>query len=112
MYAKTTSVLEGNTFVVSDLGGNIDASPTDTHGLFQSDAPSLSRWKPTVNRDVPTVLSTADLQSFSWQFFLVPGTGTVYVDSDLSIVRNRAVGNGFHEDLEIINHKPKPIDLD
>ena len=45
------------------------------------------------------------------QFFLVPGTGTIYVDSDLSIIRKRAVGNGFHEDVTILNHKDKPVDL-
>jgi glycogen debranching enzyme len=112
MSGKTTSVLEGNTFVVSDRGGNIDASPTDTHGLFQWDTRYLSRWKLTIDGSVPNVLTTDDLQYFSVQYFLVPGTGTIYVDADLSIIRKRAVGNGFHEDLEILNHKPKPIDLD
>src|SRR5262245_13497001 len=112
MYGKTTSVLEGNTFVVSDLGGNIDASPTDTHGLFQWDTRFLSRWKLTVDGSVPNVLSTDDLHYFSVQYFLVPGTGTVYVDAPYSIIRKRAVGNGFHEDLEILNHKPEPLDLD
>src|SRR6185369_16730429 len=29
-----------------------------------------------------------------------------------SISRRRAVGGGFHEDLKIVNHKSKPIDLD
>ena len=112
MSSRTVSILEGNTFVVSDLDGNIDASPTQTHGLFQWDTRFLSRWKLTVNGSVPDVLSTDDLQYFSARFFLVPGTGTIYVDSDLSIIRTRAVGNGFHEDLEILNHRSEPVDLD
>jgi glycogen debranching enzyme len=112
MSGKTISILEGNTFVVCDLGGNIDASPTETHGLFKWDTRFLSRWKLTVDDRVPNVLSTDELQYFSTQHFLVPGTGTVYVDAGLSIIRKRAVGNGFHEDLEILNHKPQPLDLD
>ena len=49
---------------------------------------------------------------YSVQYFLVPGTGTVYVDAGLSIIRRRAVGQGFHEDLEILNHKAQPLDPD
>src|SRR5579885_3656894 len=48
---------------------------------------------------------------FSAQFFLAPGTGTTYVDADLSVIRKRSVGNGFHEDLTIANHKEQPVDF-
>jgi glycogen debranching enzyme len=111
MSADTISILEGNTFVVSDRRGDIDALPTDTHGLFHLDTRFLSRWMLTVDGKRPSSLSTDDQQYMSAQFFLVPGTGTVYVDSELSIVRKRAVGDGFHEDLEILNHGKEPRDL-
>jgi glycogen debranching enzyme len=112
MGEKTTiSVLEGNNFVVSDLHGDIDASPTEALGLFAWDTRFLSRWLLTVDGQRPNILSTDDLDYFSVQFFLVPGTGTIYVDADQSIIRKRAIGNGFHEDLTILNHKDKPIDL-
>ena len=111
MSDKTISVLEGNNFVVSDLRGDIDASPTETQGLFAWDTRFLSRWLLTVDGQRPNVLSTDDLDYFYVQFFLVPGTGTIYVDADLSIMRKRAVGDGFHEDLTILNHKDKPVDL-
>src|SRR5438309_4895018 len=88
MGEKTTmSVLEGNNFVVSDLRGDIDASLTEPLGLFAWDTRFLSRWLLTVDSQRPNVLSTDDLDYFYVQFFLVPGTGTVYVDSDLSIIR-------------------------
>ena len=58
-----------------------------------------------------TPLSVDDLQYFETRFFLVPGTGTVYVDAKLSVIRQRAVGNGFHEELTILNHDDKPVDL-
>jgi glycogen debranching enzyme len=109
---QTVSILEGNTFVVSDRHGDINASPTDTSGLFSWDTRYLSRWLLTINGKQLNVLSTDDLQYFSAQFFLVPGTGTVYVDADFSVIRTRAVGRGFHEDLSIQNHQPVPIDLD
>src|SRR6185312_4796509 len=112
MAGNTVSILEGNTFVVSDLRGDIDATPTDTTGLFAFDTRYLSRWRLTINGKTPNSLSTDDLQYFSAQFFLVPGTGTIYVDADLSIIRKRAVGKGFHEDLIILNHSAKPVDLE
>src|SRR5207253_1996019 len=112
MGEKTTiSVLEGNNFVVSDLRGDIDASPTEALGLFAWDTRFLSRWLLTVDGLRPNVLSTDDLDYFYVQFFLVPGTGTIYVDADQSIIRKRAVGNGFHEEVTILNHKDQPVDL-
>src|SRR5260370_31583466 len=110
--SKTISILEGNTFVVSDFGGDMDASATETKGLFAFDTRSLSRWLLTLDGKTPNVLSTDDLAYFSAQFFLVPGTGTVYVDADLSIIRTREVGDGFHESLRILNHKAEPVDVD
>src|SRR5262249_5770536 len=92
MADSSISILEGNTFVVSDRRGDVDASPTDTHGLFYNDTRFLSRWILTVDGQRPNVLSVDSLNYFATQFFLVPGTGTVYVDSPLSIVRQRAVG--------------------
>jgi glycogen debranching enzyme len=112
MGEKTTiSVLEGNNFVVSDLRGDIDASPTEALGLFAWDTRFLSRWILTVDGQHPNVLSMDDLDYFSAQFFLVPGTGTIYVDADQSIIRTRTIGNGFSEDVTILNHKDKPVDL-
>ena len=57
-------------------------------------------------------LSVDDLQYFETRFFLVPGTGTVYIDAKLSVIRQRAVGGGFHEELTILNHDEKAVDLE
>jgi hypothetical protein len=56
-------------------------------------------------------LSTDDLQYFEARFFLVPGTGTVYVNATLSVIREQAVGDGFCEQLTILNHADEPADL-
>jgi glycogen debranching enzyme len=104
-------ILDGNTFVVSDSRGDIEASLTDPTGLFSFDTRFLSRWVLTVNGERLNPLSVDDLQYFETRFFLVPGTGTVYVDAKLSVIRQRAVGDGFHEELTILNHDEKTVDL-
>ena len=104
-------ILDGNTFVVSDARGDIEASPTDPTGLFAYDTRFLSRWILSVNGTRLSPLSTDDLQYFATRFFLVPGTGTVYVDSKLSVIRERAVSGGFHEELRILNHDAEPANL-
>jgi glycogen debranching enzyme len=111
MSTEPVKILDGNTFVVSDARGDIEASPTDPTGLFSFDTRFLSKWVLTVNGERLHALSTDDLQYFETRFFLVPGTGTVYVDAKLSVMRRRAVGNGFQEELTILNHDDEPVDL-
>jgi hypothetical protein len=107
------SMLEGNTFVVSDPVGDIAASPTDTLGLFAWDTRHLSRWVLTINGQTLNPLSTDAIEYYATRFFLVPGMGTVYVDADLSIMRKRSIGRqGFREDLTALNHSERAIDLD
>jgi glycogen debranching enzyme len=104
-------ILEGNTFVVSDDRGDIEASLTDPTGLFSFDTRFLSHWVLTVNGQRLNVLSTDDLQYFQTRFFLVPGSGSVYVDSKLSVIRQREVADGFREELRVLNHESEPVDL-
>ena len=104
-------ILDGNTFVVSDERGDIEASLTDPTGLFSFDTRFLSKWVLTVNGERLNPLSVDDLQYFETRFFLVPGTGTVYIDAKLSVIRRRAVANGFHEEVTILNHDEAPVDL-
>ena len=103
-------ILDGNTFVVSDARGDIEASLTDPTGLFSFDTRFLSKWILTVDGERLNPLSVDDLQYFQSRFFLVPGTGTVYVDAKLSVIRTRSVGDGFHK-ATILNHDEKPVNL-
>jgi glycogen debranching enzyme len=104
-------ILEGNTFVVSDRNGDIEASLTDPTGLFSFDTRFLSTWVLTLDGERLNALSTDDLQYFQTRFFLVPGTGTVYVDADLSVIRERIVGAGFRESIQVLNHRLEPVTL-
>jgi glycogen debranching enzyme len=113
MTDQLVQILEGNTFVVSDDRGDIEASSTDPTGLFSFDTRFLSRWVLTINGQRLTALSTDDLQYFKSRFFLVPGSGTVYIDATLSVIRERDVApDGFHEDLRVLNHQDQPVQLD
>ena len=108
---EPVSILDGNTFVVSDRRGDIEATPTDTQGLFLNDTRFLSRWVLTIDGLRPTLLSADDLAYFRVQFFLALATGTIYVDSHLSIVRRRSICDGFQEEIEIVNHDRQPVTL-
>jgi len=112
MNADTVAILEGNTFVVSDRGGDIDASPAMPHGLFVDDTRFLSRWLLTVDRRRPAILSTDDVEYFEAQFFLAPSSGTVYIDAALSLMRKRTVARGFIESLVVSNHSSRPVEIE
>ena len=111
MTTDQVQILSGNTFVVSNSRGDIEASSTDPTGLFSFDTRHLSRWVLTFDDQRLTALSTDDLQYFESRFFLVPGTGTVYVDAKQTVIRRRRVANGFQEELTVLNHADEPIDV-
>src|SRR5262245_8768009 len=104
MPLNSVSILDGNTFVVSDRRGDIDATPVENQGLFLDDTRFLSRWVLTINGKRPAVLSIDDQAYFKVQFFQALTTGTVYVDSHLSVTRRRAIDRGFREEIQISNH--------
>ncbi len=112
MTGETISILEGNTFVVSDRSGNFDADPSLPSGLFHEDTRFLSKWVLSLNGKPLTTLGVDNVRYFMNRFFLVPDTGTIYVDSDLSVIRERRVGAGFHEDVTVLNHRREPIEIE
>src|SRR6266542_2465323 len=109
MASGTISILDGSTFLVSDLRGDIDASPNQPHGFFYRDTRFLSCWRLTANGSPLNVLSTDETQYFASTHFPVPPTGTVNDNPTVSIHRNRTIGDGFHEDVTVLNHDAKPL---
>jgi glycogen debranching enzyme len=104
-------ILDGNTFVVSDRRGDIEASATDPTGFFSFDTRFLSRWVLTIDGERLTSLSTDDMHYFEARFFLVPGTGTVYVDANLTVIRQRDVQGSFRERLTLLNHDEREVEV-
>ena len=111
MRSQTVSILEGNNFVVSDIAGDIDASPSEPHGLFTWDTRYLSRWQLRIDNQSLDPLTTTSSSTFRRQFFLVPSTGSIYTNATMAVVRKRSVGDGFHEDLTIQNYGTRAITL-
>jgi glycogen debranching enzyme len=111
MAGETISILDGSTFVVSDRRGDIDAAPDQPHGLFYRDTRFLSRWVLTLEGRPLEVLSTDDVDYFSAQFFLYPPTGTIYKNPEVSVIRQRSVGDGIHEDILVFNHSSEPLQV-
>ena len=104
MSEETISILDGSTFLVSSPNGDIEAGPNQPHGLFYQDMRHLSKWKLTIKGIALDVLSTDAVEYYYSQHFCVPPTGTIYKNPTLSIVRRRFVGDGFVEDLTVLNH--------
>ena len=98
------SILDGSTFLVSSPNGDIDAGPDQPHGLFFKDMRHLSKWKLTIGGKPLDVLSTDTIEYYYGQHFCVPPTGTIYKNPTISIVRRRFIGDGFVEDLTVLNH--------
>jgi len=112
LLVHSISILDGSTFIVSDRRGDIEAAPDQPQGLFYRDTRFLSRWVLTVNGAPLDVLSTDETAYSTAQFFLYPPTGTIYENPTLSVIRKRMVGDGFHEDLAVLNHAREPVDVE
>ena len=102
-------------FVLSDRCGDVDATPNEPHGLFLRGRRFLSRWVLTVNgRRSPRLLSVEDhASSGRTQFFMALSTGSVYAESQVTVLRRRSsIGRGFQEELVLVNHGSSRIAVD
>jgi glycogen debranching enzyme len=104
MSDNTISILDGSTFLVSSANGDIEARRDQAQGLFYKDMRHLSKWKLTLQGTTLDVLSTDAVEPYYSQHFCVPPTGTIYKNPYISIIRQRFIGDGFVEDLTVLNH--------
>ncbi|MFG3713113.1 glycogen debranching N-terminal domain-containing protein [Micromonospora sp. NPDC047730] len=101
---ESVSILDGNTFLVSDRHGDIEPSLDFPTGLFSFDTRFLSTWVLTLDGERLHALSVDDAESFRTRFFLVPGEPTHYLDAKVSVIRRRSIGDSFEEELTLLNH--------
>lgn len=104
MSEETVSILDGSTFVVSGANGDIECKPNEPEGLFFKDTRHLSHWVLTLNGSRLDVLSTDTIEYYFAQFFCVPLGGTVNKNPLISINRRRLVGEGFSEQITVMNY--------
>ncbi|MEU4771383.1 glycogen debranching N-terminal domain-containing protein [Micromonospora sp. NPDC023644] len=108
---QLVSILDGNTFLVSDNSGDIEPSLDFPTGLFSFDTRHLSTWLLTLDGERLHALSVDTAESFRTRFFLVPGEPTHYLDAKVSVIRSRAIGGSFVEELTLLNHSGEEMEF-
>jgi glycogen debranching enzyme len=103
------TILEGSTFCVSDELGDISGP---TMGLFADDTRFLSKWVLTINGARPLILSSRKVEYYSAAFFLRnPVVGDLGHD-EISIARERFIGDAMQEHVVVSNHATRPVAFD
>jgi glycogen debranching enzyme len=107
---KAVSVLDGSTFVVSDRHGDIHPGVRlPPHGFFSEDTRFVSCWRLSVQGQPTDILSSAHVDYFVAQFFLVSPSAGFHSAPPLAVVRQRLIGDDWLEDLVIVNHGNEPL---
>jgi glycogen debranching enzyme len=103
------TILEGSTFCICDDIGDVGDV---TSGLFADDTRFLSRLKLTLNGATPLPLSAGKVEYFSAAFFLRnPLAGGLRQDQ-VSIIRERFVGEGMQDIVVLENQSMDPVSLE
>ena len=101
------TILEGSTFCICDELGDLGGWPTS--GLFAEDTRYLSMLKLTVNGQRPLLLSSDKVNYFSAAFYLRnPPAGGLEQD-EVSIIRERLVGQAMQDRLVVQNQSMRAI---
>jgi glycogen debranching enzyme len=103
------TILEGSTFCVSDELGDISEP---TMGLFADDTRFLSRWVLTINGARPLQLSSRKVEYYSAAFFLRNPVVDDLAHDEISIARERFIGDSMQEHLVVSNHAPRRVEFD
>jgi glycogen debranching enzyme len=102
----TLTVLDGNTFFVSDPSGDVGAG-LDANGFFHADMRHLSIWRLLVNGQPIHVLTSRTVDYYSAAIFATLASVSVGENPPISIRRDRFIARGVHEDLTIQNHSDR-----
>jgi glycogen debranching enzyme len=101
------TILEGSTFCICDELGDVGGWPTS--GLFAEDTRFLSILRLGINGRRPLLLSSGKVDYFSAAFYLRnPPVGSLEQD-EVSIVRERFVGEAMQDRLVVQNQGMRPV---
>jgi len=104
--AGDLTVLDGNTFFVSDAAGDVEPGE-DANGFFHADMRHLSSWRLLVNGRPVHVLTSRTVDYYSASMFGTLPTVSVGENPPISIRRDRFIARGVHEDLTVHNHSDR-----
>jgi glycogen debranching enzyme len=107
----TLTILEGSTFCLCDERGDIEGSQS-AQGFFTADTRFLSALSLRVNGERPLPLSSGKVEYFSAAFYLRnPLAGELRQD-EVSIVRERFVGEGMQDRVILENRSMRGVAFD
>jgi len=109
MRSDTIALNFGSAFVVSGATGDIH--PHTSEGFYAYDTRFLSSFQVAINRRRPSSVGTASFNSSLASFYSTLEGGRDLPRSSISIVRDRMVESGFHEDIALVNHNPIAVSL-
>src|SRR3989454_2186510 len=101
------TVLDGNTFFVSDRAGDVEAGET-ANGFFHADMRHLSDWRLLVDGRPVHVLTSRTVDYYSASVFGTLASVSVGDTPAISVRRDRFVAGGVHEDVTVQNHSDRP----
>ena len=96
--------LDGSTFFVADLAGDVQARRAD--GFFHSDMRHLSHWRLLADGEPPLVLSSNNVDYYSAR--IVGAVSQGGEAPTIAVTRERFVADGVHEDLVVENLTDDP----
>jgi glycogen debranching enzyme len=109
MRPRQIRVLQGKTFMVSDVGGDVRRETRVPSGLFYQDMRHLSQWEICVDGRRPEALSGATLDTDEAVFFLAEPVASMGETPIYEVVRQRHVSGGMSERLRLTNHDTEQL---
>ncbi|HEX6231345.1 MAG TPA: amylo-alpha-1,6-glucosidase [Actinomycetota bacterium] len=115
--SKTLAVKEGDTFLYSDLEGNLDHGGDYGLGLFSRDMRFLSHFRMTINGRDPVLLSSSSERAYMSHVDLTnpdlyEGDEVAVPQQTLNIRRIRAINGRMFERVRVKNYNPDPVEID
>ena len=104
MAERSLSVLDGNTFVVSDKLGDVRADTERDHGFFSEDTRFVSQWSLRINGAPLDLLGMDQDAHFAVQLFLAPRVAPDE-SAPCSVMRRRCVDRVWLEEITVVNHR-------
>jgi glycogen debranching enzyme len=108
------TLVEGSAFCISDSSGDMHSA--HPHGLFFRDTRFLAELRLRINGSAPEPLASHLVDPFSAIFVLQAAPQPGRADSHLVVTRQRYIGRGMRDDIEVHNYGAEPafcgIELD
>ncbi|MBX6355206.1 MAG: amylo-alpha-1,6-glucosidase [Micromonosporaceae bacterium] len=102
-------LLDGSTFLVSDLDGDVASGPGRSEGLYYRDTRHLSLWQARLNGRQLHALTAMNTEYDEAYFYLVEESAAAPAAPVASLVRRRRLSRGLHEQLTVNNRSGQDL---